>query len=34
VKLVSRIALYVILPPIAWSAAAMVEMFLERFFTA
>ena len=34
VKLVSRIALYVVLPPIAWSAAAMVEMLLERFIAA
>jgi len=31
VKLASRIALYVVLPPIAWSAAAMVEVFIERF---
>jgi hypothetical protein len=34
VKLASRIALYVVLPPIAWSAAAMVEMLIERFIAA
>jgi hypothetical protein len=29
-RLLSRIALYVILPPIAWTAAAMVEMLIEQ----
>ena len=33
VKLVSRIALYVVLPPLAWSAAALVEVLLERLIT-
>ena len=27
-------ALYVVLPPIAWSAAAMVEVLIERFIAA
>jgi hypothetical protein len=31
VKLASKIALYVVLPPLAWSAAALVEVFIERF---
>ena len=34
VKLASRIALYVVLPPIAWSAAALVEVLIERFIAA
>jgi hypothetical protein len=33
-KLVSRIVLYVVLPPIAWSAAAMVEVLIEQFIAA
>ncbi|MDA1076812.1 MAG: hypothetical protein O3A63_18980 [Proteobacteria bacterium] len=31
--LASRILLYVILPPLAWSAAALVEALLERFIS-
>jgi hypothetical protein len=34
VKLASRIALYVVLPPLAWSAAAFVEVLIERFIAA
>jgi len=34
VKLGSRIALYVVLPPIAWSGAALVEVLIERLIAA
>lgn len=34
VKLASRIALYVVLPPIAWIAAALVEMLIEGIVSA
>ena len=34
VKLASRFALYVVLPPIAWSTAALVEVLVERFIAA
>ncbi len=34
VSLLSRVALYVVLPPIAWSAAALVEVLIEQLLTA